>query len=166
MKETVTQLLSLKFFFGLFAMRTSMYYLDRGLRIGQAEYVATGHYAQLARDGVALVPVVPVAPVVRRRPTRLAMFGDISPTRHPPAVCGVSSAAMISGVNVFRISVTGAKAEMMMLRWKLLQPSRNGVLSNPIEHRKEFQCFHEPDRLAFVASTVAFERAAAAEWMK
>ena len=42
LKETVTQLLSLKFFFGLFAMRTSMYYLDRGLRIGQAEYVATG----------------------------------------------------------------------------------------------------------------------------
>ena len=35
-KEFVVQLLSLKFLFGLFEMRTSMYYLDRGLRLGQA----------------------------------------------------------------------------------------------------------------------------------
>ena len=41
-KEFVSQFFSLKFLFGLFEMRTSMYYLDRGLRLGQAEYIATG----------------------------------------------------------------------------------------------------------------------------
>ena len=41
-KEFVSQFCSLKFLFGLFEMRTSMYYLDRGLRLGQAEYIATG----------------------------------------------------------------------------------------------------------------------------
>ena len=34
-KEFVSQFFSLKFLFGLFEMRTSMYYLDRGLRRGR-----------------------------------------------------------------------------------------------------------------------------------
>lgn len=41
-KEFVTQFCSAKPLFGLFEMRTSMYYLDRGIRLGQAEYIATG----------------------------------------------------------------------------------------------------------------------------
>ena len=40
--ELVEHMLSLKVCFGLFSMRTAMNYFDRGLRLGEAEYVATG----------------------------------------------------------------------------------------------------------------------------